>query len=104
MASFGAGCLVRIHEVRERPAGDIFRCSFGDNSIDRRRGGAGLDVRPGYLSSVRVFASPLVDLAALRALRELLADAIKDTPPANSPSHQMPWFLALQWTLTCAIR
>src|ERR1700681_2778207 len=70
-----AGCIVHIHEVIEKAAGDVARCSHDDRASGR------LLELPIWMfdrsacAAMRVEAFPRVDIAALQALR-LLLDAM----------------------------
>jgi hypothetical protein len=70
-----AGCIVHIHEVIEKAAGDVARCSHDDGASGR------LLELPIWMfdrsacAPMRVEAFPRVDIAALRALRLLLGAA-----------------------------
>jgi hypothetical protein len=67
-----AGCIIRIHEVIEKEAGDVARCSFNDGSLGR------LLELPIWMfdhaacAPIRIETFPRVDIAALQALRTLL--------------------------------
>jgi hypothetical protein len=67
-----AGCIIHIHEVIEKEAGDVARCSFNDGSLGR------LLELPIWMfdhaacAPIRIETSPRVDIAALQALRTLL--------------------------------
>ena len=67
-----AGCIVHIHEVIEKAAGDVARCSHDDRASGR------LLELPIWMfdrsacAPMRVEAFPRVDIAALQALRLLL--------------------------------
>ena len=81
-----AGCIVHIHEVIEKAAGDMVRCS-GDNGVSGR-----LLELPIWMfdraacAPMRAETCPQVDIAALQALRALLdATASGDVAPAKSP-------------------
>src|SRR5271170_1183080 len=66
------GRPVRLHEVLEKSGGKVFRCSCDDDAVGRR-----LEL-PGWMfdrvacAPIRTVAVPLVELAALQALRLLL--------------------------------
>ena len=67
-----AGCIVHIHEVIEKAAGDVARCSHDDGASGR------LLELPTWMFDrsacvrMRVEAFPRVDIAALQALQVLL--------------------------------
>jgi hypothetical protein len=67
-----AGCIVHIHEVIEKAAGDVARCSHDDRASGR------LLELPIWMfdrsacAPMRVEAFPRVDIAALQALQVLL--------------------------------
>jgi hypothetical protein len=67
-----AGCIVHIHEVIEKAAGDVVRCSHDDDASGR------LLELPIWMfdraacAPMRVETFPQVDIAALQALRALL--------------------------------
>jgi hypothetical protein len=67
-----AGCIVHIHEVIEKSAGDVARCSHDDGALGR------LLELPIWMfdrsacAPMRVEAFPRVDIGALQALRVLL--------------------------------
>lgn len=79
-----AGCIVHIHEVIEKVAGDVFRCSHDDGASGR------LLELPIWMfdraacAPMRVETFPQADIAALQALRALLDAAIGGVAVASS--------------------
>src|SRR3984885_11096459 len=78
-----AGCLVHIHEVVEKAAREVFRCS-----LSGRASGRWLEI-PAWMfdraagAAWRVGAAPYVDIAVLTGLATLLQDV---TPVSAAPS------------------
>jgi len=87
-----AGCTVQIHEVINKVAGAVARCSHGDGATGR------LLELPLWMfdrsacAPMRVETLPHVDIAALRALRALLdATVIGDVEVGRTPSNAPVW-------------
>jgi hypothetical protein len=67
-----AGCIIHIHEVIEKAAGDVVRCSHGDVASGRLLELPIWMLDRSACAPMRVEACPRVDIAALQALRVLL--------------------------------
>ena len=80
------GRPVRLHEVLEKSGGKVFRCSCDDDAVGRR-----LEL-PGWMfdrvacAPIRMVAVPLVELAALQALRLLLTVALRQRVSGDASS------------------
>ena len=80
------GRPVRLHEVLEKSGGKVFRCSCDDDAVGRR-----LEL-PGWMfdrvacAPIRTVAVPLVELAALQALRLLLTVALRQRVRGDASS------------------
>ena len=67
-----AGCIVHIHEVIEKAAGDVVRCSHDDGASGRLLELPIWMFDPAACAPMRVETFPQADIAALQALRALL--------------------------------
>jgi hypothetical protein len=67
-----AGCIVHIHEVIEKAAGDVARCSHDDDASGRLLELPIWMFDRSVCAPMRVGAFPRVDIADLQALRVLL--------------------------------
>ena len=80
------GRPVRLHEVIEKSGGKVFRCSCDDAAVGRR-----LEL-PGWMfdrvacAAIRTVAVPLVEVAALQALRLLLTVALRQQVGGDASS------------------
>ena len=80
------GRPVRLHEVLEKSGGKVFRCSCDDDAVGRR-----LEL-PGWMfdrvacAPIQTVAVPLVELAALQALRLLLTVALRQRVSGDASS------------------
>ena len=83
-----AGCVVQVHEVIEKPAGDVVRCGRGTSAARWQELPAWMFDRLACLP-MRLTSRPRVDLAALLALRALLASTA-DGDPGGQPSSHAP--------------
>jgi hypothetical protein len=80
-----AGCIVHIHEVIEKAAGDVFRCSHDGGASGRLLELPIWMFNRAACTLMRVETFPQADIAALQALRALLdATAIGDVGHASS--------------------
>jgi hypothetical protein len=83
-----AGCIVHIHEVIEKAAGDVFRCSHDDGASGRLLELPIWMFDRAVCAPVRVGAFPQADIAALQALRALLdATVIRDVAVGHASSN-----------------
>ena len=67
-----AGCIVHIHEVIEKAAGDVVRCSHDDGALGRLLELPIWMFDPAACAPMLVETFPQADIAALQALRALL--------------------------------
>ena len=71
------GRLARLHEVIEKSGGRVFRCSCDGDAVDRWLELPGWMFDRAACAPIRTVAVPVVEVAALRALRLLLAVALR---------------------------
>ena len=87
-----AGCTVQIHEVIDKMAGTVARCSHDDGAAGRLLELPLWMFDQSACAPMRVATHPHVDIAALRALRALLdATAIGDVEVRRTPSNAPVW-------------
>jgi len=81
-----AGCVVRVHEVIEKPAGEVVRCARGASAGRRQELPAWMFDRLAC-QPMRLTSQPRVDLAALLTLHALLVRAGGGDPGGRPSSH-----------------
>src|SRR6266536_3991531 len=85
-----SGCLVRIHEVVEKAAGDVVRCSHAGDPLRLWQELPVWMLDRAACAPMRVEAGPQADVVALQALRALLTEvcgigAAADLASSNAP-------------------
>ncbi|MBV8901077.1 MAG: hypothetical protein JOY92_13300 [Verrucomicrobia bacterium] len=90
------GMRVAIHETIAKSDGVAFRCTLSGSASDRWLGvPAWMFERATYPEQASMVVAPLVDMAALSTLADLLRQALKDRPaPSNGfcqLSRQLPF-------------
>lgn len=85
-----AGCVVQIHEVIEKAAGNSVRCSRDGDASGRWLELPLWMFDRSVCTLMRVETFPRVDLAALTALQALLSDAAGDEAIADAASSNAP--------------
>ena len=81
-----AGCVVRVHEVIEKPAGEVVRCARNASAAHWQELPAWMFDRLACLP-MRLTSQPCANLAALLALRILLVPAAGCGPGGRPSSH-----------------
>lgn len=85
---------VRVHEVIERTAGSVTRCTLADDGAGRALEIPVWMLDAAFCRTMRGVAHPVADLGALIALRALLSDAaaaLVATEPGEEPTASWPW-------------
>src|SRR5208283_1755346 len=75
------GQTVRVHDVIEKAAGSVTRCSLADDGVRRAQEIPAWMLDAAFCQTMRDAAHPVADLSALIELRALLSDATAVSVP-----------------------